>query len=136
MGRTMLKDSELDEKFRVQAIDTTVFIINQSLLKNNCNKTPYELWKGKPANVKYFWIFGRKCYIKREDQNLGKFESHVDEGFFVCYSWKIKAYKCYNLRWKQKVESINVKFDEDGVITNNDEDLESLKLETEAEKDR
>ena len=83
MGRTMLKDSKLDENFWVQAIDTTVFIINRSLLRNNCNKTPYELWKGKPANVKYFRIFGSKCYIKREDQNLGKFESHVDESIFV-----------------------------------------------------
>ena len=31
--------------------------------------TPYELWKGRPANVKYFKIFGRKCYIEREDKN-------------------------------------------------------------------
>ena len=135
MGRTMLKDSKLDEKFWVQAIDTTVFIINQSILRNNCNKTPYELWKGKPANVKYFRIFGRKCYIKREDQNLGKFESRVDEGIFVGYSRKRKAYKCYNLRRKQIVESINVTCDENGVLANNDEDLESLKLEREAEKD-
>ena len=135
MGRTMLKDSKLDEKFWVQAIDTTVFIINRSLLRNNCNKTPYELWKGKPANVKYFRIFRSKCYIKREDQNLGKFESRVDEGIFVGYSRKRKAYKCYNLRRKQIVESINVTLDKYGVLVSNDEDLESLKLETEAEKD-
>ena len=32
------------------------------------------------------------------------------------------------------MESINVTFDEDGVLVSNDEDLESLKLETEAEK--
>ena len=135
MGKTMLKDSKWDEKLWVQVIDMTVFIINQSLLRNNCNKTPYELWKGKPANVKYFRIFGRKCYIKREDKNLGKFESHVYEGIFVGYSRKRNAYKCYNLRRKHIVESINVTFGEDGVLTNNDEDLESLKLETEAEKD-
>ena len=131
----MLKDSKLDEKFWVKAIDTTIFIINISLLINNCNKAPYELWKGKPANVKYFRIFRSKCYIKREDQKLGKFESCVDEGIFVGYSCKRKAYKCYNLRQKHIVESINVTFDEDSVLTNNDEDLESLKLETEAEKD-
>ena len=94
----MLKDSKLDEKFWVQAIDMAVFIINQSLLRNNCNKTPYELWKGKLANVKYFKILKSKCYIKREDQNLGKFESRVDEGIFFGYSRKRKAYKCYNLR--------------------------------------
>lgn len=100
MGRAMLKDSKIDEKLWVQAIDTTFFIINRSLLINNCNKTPYELWKGKPANVKYFRIFGSKCYIKREDQKLGKFESRVDEGIFVGYSSKRNAYKCYNLRQK------------------------------------
>ena len=90
--------------------------------------------KGKPANVKYFKIFGSKCYIKREDQNLGKFESCVDEGIFVGYSRKRKSYKCYNLRRKQIVESINFTFDEDGILVNNDEDLEYLKLEIEAEK--
>lgn len=124
----------MDEKLWVQAIDTTVFIINKSLLRNNCNKSPYELWKGKLANVKYFIIFISKCYIKGEDQKLGKFESRVDEGIFASYSCKRKAYKCYNLRRKQIVESINVMFDEDGVLTNNDEDIESLKLETKVEK--
>ena len=33
------------------------------------------------------------------------------------------------------MERINVTFDEDGVLVNNDEDLESLKLEIEAKKD-
>ena len=66
---------------------------------------------------------------------MGKFESRVDEGIFVGYSRKIKAYKFYILIRKQIVDSINVTFDEDGVLVNNDEDLESLKLETKAEKD-
>ena len=67
---------------------------------------------------------------------MGKFESRVDEGIFVGYSCKRKAYKCYNLRRKQILESINVTFDEDGVLANNDEDQEYLRLEIEAEKDR
>ena len=136
MGRTMLKDSKLDENFWVQEIDMTIFIINWSLLRNNCNKTPYELWKGKPTNVKYFRIFRRKFYIKRVNQNFGNFESCVDEGIFIGYSCKRKAYKCYKLRWKQIVESINVTLEKDGVLTNKYEDLESLKLEIKAEKDR
>ena len=41
----------------------------------------------------------------------------------------------FRSRRKQIVESINVTFDKVGVITNNDEDVESLKLEIEAEKD-
>ena len=108
----MLNDSKLDDRFWVQEIDTIVFIINRCFLRKNCNMTTYELWKGRSANVKYFKIFGRKCYIKREDKKLGKFDSHVDEGIFVGYSRKRKAYRCFNLRQKQIVESINVTFDE------------------------
>ena len=98
MARMMLNDSKLDDKLWFQAIDTIVFIINRGFLRNNCNMTPCELWKGRPTNIKYFKIFGSKCYIKREDIQLGKFDSHVDEGIFVGYSRKRKAYRCYNLR--------------------------------------
>eukprot|EP00253_Pinus_taeda_P014397 PITA_14397 len=52
-----------------------------SLLKENRDMTPYELWKGRPTNVKYFRVFGSKCYIKREDQETGKFDSRVDEDY-------------------------------------------------------
>jgi hypothetical protein len=45
------------------------------MLRNNTDKTPYELWKGRPTNVKHFRVFGRKCYIKREDGRMGKFDS-------------------------------------------------------------
>lgn len=96
MARTMLKDSNLDDKLWVQEIDIVVLILNKILLKNNCNMTPYELWKGRLVNIKYFKIFGSKCYINREDkkQKLGKFDSHVDEGIYVGYSCKRKAYRC------------------------------------------
>jgi hypothetical protein len=34
------------------------------MLRNNTEKTPYELWKGRPTNAKHFRVFGSKCYIK------------------------------------------------------------------------
>ena len=82
----------MDDKFWVQAIDISIFIINRGLLRNNCSMTLYELWKGIPTNFKYFKIFGSKCYIKGEHQKMGKFDSCVDEGIFVGYSRKIKAF--------------------------------------------
>ena len=123
----MLNDSKLDDKLWVQAIDIVVLIINIGFLRNNCNMTPYKLWKGRSANVKYFKIFGRKCYIKREDKEMGKFDSHVDEGNFVGYSRKRKAYRCYNMRRKQIMESINVTFDEYCVTKDDDEIVPSRK---------
>jgi hypothetical protein len=53
-----------------------------------------------------------KCYIKREDKKIGKFDSRVSEGIFVGYSCKRKTYKFYNLRLNKIVERINVKVDE------------------------
>jgi transposase InsO family protein len=66
MARTMLMDSKLTDIFWTQVVNTTIHIQNKVMLRNNINKTPYELWKGRPTNVKHFRVFGSKCYIKRE----------------------------------------------------------------------
>jgi hypothetical protein len=84
-------------------VHTRVHIQNKLMLRNNNDKTPYELWKGRPTNVNHFRLFG----IKREDDRMIKFESHVDKGVLVGYSSTRKAYKCYNLRLNKVVEIIN-----------------------------
>ena len=50
--------------------------------EENKGKTPFELWYGSPALVKYFRVFGSKCFIKRNEDDLGKFESRTNEGIF------------------------------------------------------
>ena len=112
MARTMLNESNLNDMFWPQAVHTVVHILSTSLLRNNDDKTPYQLWKGRPANIKHFIIFWSKCYIKRVDKNLGKLDSRTDEGILVGYSCSRKAYKCYNFRLKKVVESIDVRVDE------------------------
>lgn len=82
------------------------------MLRVNTRKTPYELWKGRPVDVKYFRVFGSKCYIMRDNGKLGKFNSLSNEGIFLGYSCHRKAYKCYNLGLNKIVESINVRVDE------------------------
>jgi hypothetical protein len=108
----MIMDSKLKDIFWTQAVHTTVHIQNRVMLIKNTDKTPYELWKGRPSNVKHFRVFGSKCYIKREDGRMGKFDSRVDKGILVCYSSTRKSYKHYNLRLNKVVESINVTIDE------------------------
>jgi hypothetical protein len=114
MARTKLMDSKLTDILWTHAVHTTVHIQNRFMFTNKKDKTPYKLWKGRLANVKHFKVFGRKCYIKREDGIMGKFVSHVDKGVLVGYSSKRKAYKCYNMRLNKVVESINVTIDETG----------------------
>jgi hypothetical protein len=123
--------------FWTQEVHTTIHIQNRLMLRNNTDKTPYELWKGRPTNVKHFIVFGRKCYIKREYDGMRKFYSHVDKGVIVGYSSTWKAYKCYNLILKNVVESINVTIDETSRPESKEEN-ESMKqpLEEEAEDEK
>jgi transposase InsO family protein len=79
MARTMIMDSKSTDIFWMQTMHTIVHIQNRVMLKNNTDKIPYELWKGRPTNVKHFIVFGSKCYIKREDGRMRKFESRVDK---------------------------------------------------------
>ena len=44
----------------------------------------------------YFKVFGSNCYIKRNEDDFGKFDSRIDEGIFLGYSSTKKAYRCYN----------------------------------------
>jgi hypothetical protein len=64
---------------------TTIHILNQAQLRSNHKKKPYELWFGRPTYVKHFRVFGSKCYIKRDEDNIEKFDSRLDEGVFLGY---------------------------------------------------
>ena len=106
------------------------------MLRNNTNKTPYELWKGRPTNVKHFIVFGSKCHIKRQDGRIGKFNSHVDKGLLVGYSSTRKSYN--NLRLKNVVESINITIAETCRQELKEEENESMEqlYEEEAEDEK
>jgi transposase InsO family protein len=74
MTKTMLNDSKLSDIFWGQAVHTTVHILNRGLIRRNSDKTPYELCKERSGNVKHSGVFGCKCYIKRENKKIGKFD--------------------------------------------------------------
>jgi hypothetical protein len=116
MDRTMLKDSKLSNVFWIQAVWTIIHILNRGMIISKNGKNTYELWKGIPTNIKHFKLFGIKCYIKREDIRIGKFDFQIGKGILVGYSRKRKGYKCYNLRINKIVERKNVKIDEKYVL--------------------
>ena len=94
----MLNEVRLSDGYWREAISTIVHILNKGQLRINSNKTPYELWYGRAPSVKYFKVFGSKCYIKKLDEKLGKFNARSDEGIFLGYASAKKAYISYNIR--------------------------------------
>ena len=140
----MLNEARLSDRYWREAIRTSVHIINRGQLQINSNKNPYELWYGRAPSVKYFKVFGSKCYIKKLDEKLGKFDTRSDEGIFLGYSSTKKAYRCYNIILHKIVESVDVTVDDLKTkkvkkqkitpVNENEEDEESVSVQAEEEK--
>ena len=85
---------------------------NRIFFRVGTKKTAYEIWNGKKPKVKYFRVFGSKCYILNDRENLGKFDAKSDEGIFLGYSTTSRTYRVFNKRTKTVMEFINVKIDD------------------------
>ena len=112
MVRVMLLNKNIPQKFWAEAVNTAYHIGNRIYFRAGRKKTSYEIWREKKPKVKYFRIFGSKCYILNDRENLGKFDAKSDEGIFLGYSINNRAYRVYNKRTKTMMESINVVIDD------------------------
>lgn len=73
MARVMLDEFGTPDTLWGEASHTTTNILNKAHVHVNSDKTPHELWYGKPLTIKNFRVFGSKCFIKNTDEKLGKF---------------------------------------------------------------
>ncbi|GJV40681.1 integrase, catalytic region, zinc finger, CCHC-type containing protein [Tanacetum coccineum] len=55
-----------------EAIATTCFTQNRSIVHTRHNKTPYTLIRGRKPNIQYFHVFGSLCYPTNNHDDLGK----------------------------------------------------------------
>ncbi|GJW04418.1 integrase, catalytic region, zinc finger, CCHC-type containing protein, partial [Tanacetum coccineum] len=72
VARTMLSTAKVPLFFWAEAIATTCFTQNCSLVIPRHEKTPYHIINGRKPSVKFFHIFGSLCYIVRDGENLNK----------------------------------------------------------------
>ena len=108
----MLEESKLPTYFWAEAINTSCYTQNISVINQAHVKTPYQLMKNKKPTLNFLHVFGCKCFMLRnQGENLGKFEAKVDEDIFVGYA-TTRAYRVYNLRMNIVMESVHVVFDD------------------------
>ncbi|GKA85974.1 retrovirus-related pol polyprotein from transposon TNT 1-94 [Tanacetum coccineum] len=119
----------------VEAVATTCYTQDRSLIHTRYNKTPYELLRDRKLELKYLYVFGaipdpyellrdRKlelkylhvfgalCYPTNDFGDLRKLQPKADIGIFIGYSASKKAYRIYNKRTRLIIETINIQFDE------------------------
>ena len=85
--------------------------MNRVQVKKGINLTPFELWYEYAPNVKYFKIFGSKCYILK-DNRKGKLDAKSEQGILLGYSTRSKSYKCLTTNTYKIVQSVNAKVHE------------------------
>ena len=112
-----MHNKDADKNLWGETMNTTCHIVNRVYFKTGTKKTLYELWKGRKPNVKYFRIFGSTCFILKDRENVGKFDTRSNEGIFLGYSSSSKAYRVFNKRTSKVVEIVNVVIDETSTAT-------------------
>nr|GFC19481.1 retrovirus-related Pol polyprotein from transposon TNT 1-94 [Tanacetum cinerariifolium] len=100
-ARTMLIFDKAPLFLWAEAVATSCYTLNRSLIHTLHGKTYYELLKGKKPNLNYFRVFGALCYPTNDSQDLGKLKAKANIGIFVGYSPTKKAYRVYNRRTRK-----------------------------------
>nr|GEV38643.1 Gag-Pol polyprotein [Tanacetum cinerariifolium] len=95
-ARTMLSAAKVPLFFWAEAIATTCFTQNRSLVIPRHEKTPYHIINDR----------------KPDGKNLDKIKEKGDACIFVGYSTQSRAYRVRNKRTRVIVETIHVNFDE------------------------
>ncbi|GKE05252.1 integrase, catalytic region, zinc finger, CCHC-type containing protein [Tanacetum coccineum] len=108
-----------------QAVATTCYTQNRSLICLRHNKTPYELLHDRNPYLTYFHVFGALCYPTNDSKDLGKLKPKADIGIFIGYAPVKKAYQIYNKCTRRIMETVHVDFDEQTAITSKQFDAPS-----------
>nr|GFC08771.1 hypothetical protein [Tanacetum cinerariifolium] len=111
-ARTMLTFANLPSFLWAEAIATACFTQNRSIIHKRFDKTPYELTNKRKPNIKFFRVFGCKCYLFNDYEDVGKLKAKGDIEVFVGYSKESAAFRICNKRTRKIHESVNVNFDE------------------------
>ncbi|KAJ9557118.1 LOW QUALITY PROTEIN: hypothetical protein OSB04_011732 [Centaurea solstitialis] len=111
-ARSMMAHSHVPQAFWAEAVSTACYTQNRTLIVKRTGKTTYEMIEQRKPNIDYFRVFGCKCYVLNDQDNLGKFEPKSDESIFIGYSHNSKTYRVFNKRTRSILESSNVDFSE------------------------
>nr|GFB41763.1 hypothetical protein [Tanacetum cinerariifolium] len=85
-ARTMPTFANLPSFLWAEAIVTACFTQNRLIIHKRFDKTPYELINKRKPNIKFFRVFGCRCYLLNDYEDVGKLKAKGDIRVFVGYS--------------------------------------------------
>nr|GEU48174.1 hypothetical protein [Tanacetum cinerariifolium] len=109
-AHTMLIYAQAPLFLWVEAVATTCYTQNQSIIRLHHGKTPYELLHNKIPDLSFLLVFGPLCYPINDSENLRKLQPKSDIRIFIGYAPIKKAFWIYNRHTRRIVETIHVDF--------------------------
>ncbi|GJU05867.1 integrase, catalytic region, zinc finger, CCHC-type containing protein [Tanacetum coccineum] len=80
-ARTMLIYVKAPLFVWAEAVATTCYTQNRSIILLRHGKTAYELLHDKPLDLSFFHVFGKHCYPTNDSDNLGKLQPKANIDF-------------------------------------------------------
>nr|GFA00187.1 hypothetical protein [Tanacetum cinerariifolium] len=77
----MLTFANLPLFLEAEAIATACFTQNRLIIHKRFDKTPYELMNKRKPNIKFFRVFGCRCYLLNDYEDVGKLK---EKGILEC----------------------------------------------------
>nr|GFB03128.1 integrase, catalytic region, zinc finger, CCHC-type, peptidase aspartic, catalytic [Tanacetum cinerariifolium] len=79
-ANTMLIYAKASLFLWAEAVATTCYTQNCSIIRLRHRKTPYEILHNKPPDLSFLYVFGTLCYPTNDSENLGKLQPKADIG--------------------------------------------------------
>ncbi|CAF4946174.1 unnamed protein product [Pieris macdunnoughi] len=95
-ARCLIYDAGLEKKFWAEAVNTSVYLRNRSVVTGLNNKTPYEVWTGQKPNLSHLRIFGSVVMVHILKERRLKWDKKANKLIFVGYAEKTKGYRVYD----------------------------------------
>jgi hypothetical protein len=92
----MLNEKNLPNYFWAEAITTTVYIMNQTLIVVVHGMTPKEKFTCKKPNVSHLRVFSCITYMLVPNEKRSNLDPKANKCIFIGYSLEQKGYRCFN----------------------------------------
>lgn len=109
-AKCLLVEAKLSKRFWGEAMHMACFLINRSPCSKLGNKTPEELWTGKPIDLSTLKAFGTEVMVHIPKEKRRKWDDKSEKMVFVGYDENCTGYRCMNPQTGRLVLSRNVKF--------------------------
>lgn len=102
-----------------EAMNTAVYVINRTGPTKYPDKTPYELWYGKFANIDNLKVFGTECFAHVPKERRRKLDKKAIPGLLVGYVENCKGYRIYVPSLNDVILSRDILFKKERLAPNN-----------------